>query len=95
MPLLTIMAKIKAKQNAIEKVRVELLKLVEPTCKEKGCVDYILHQDLEEPSVIMLYENWESNADLDAHMNTKHFKDCFAEIDGLYELEVHRLTKLR
>ena len=94
MSLLTIMAKIKAKQNAIEKVREELLKLVEPTCKEKGCVDYILHQGREEPSVIMLYENWESNADLDAHMNTKHFKDCFAEIDGLYELEVHRLTKL-
>ncbi|MGB5894742.1 MAG: putative quinol monooxygenase [Ignavibacteriaceae bacterium] len=95
MPLLTIMAKIKAKQNAIEKVREELLNLVEPTCQEKGCMDYILHQDLEDPSVIMLYENWESNADLDAHMNAKHFKDCFAEIDGLYDLEVHRLTKLR
>jgi quinol monooxygenase YgiN len=94
MPLLTIMAKIRAKENSIEKVKGELLNLVEPTCKEKGCVDYIFHQDLEDPSVIMLYENWENNADLEAHMNTKHFKDCFAEIDGEYEIEVHRCEKI-
>ena len=95
MSLLTIMAKIKAKQNAIEKVREELFKLVEPTYKEKGCVDYILYQGNEDPSVFMFYENWETSEDLDAHMNSKHFNDCFAEIDGLYELEAHRLTKLR
>ena len=94
MPFLTIMAKIKAKQNAAEKVCEELLKLIAPTCREKGCVDYIIHQDLEDPSIIMLYENWENSEDLNVHMNTKHFKDCFAEIEGLYEIEVHRLTKI-
>ncbi|MCX6168150.1 MAG: putative quinol monooxygenase [Ignavibacteriales bacterium] len=94
MSLLTIMAKFTIKQNANEEVRRELLTLVEPTRKEKGCVDYIFYEDLENPLVIMLYENWESVEDLDAHMYTRRFKDCFAKIDGLYEIEVHRLSKI-
>jgi len=94
MPLLTIMAKFITKENAYAEVLEELLTLVEPTRKEKGCVDYIFYKDQENPSVIMLYENWESVEDLNAHMCTKRFKDCFAKIEGLYEIEVHRLTKI-
>lgn len=94
MPFLTIIAKIKAKQNSFEKVSFELQKLVQPTRKETGCIDYILYNDIEDPKVIMLYENWKSSENLESHMNTKHFKECFAEIKGLYEIEVHRLIKI-
>ncbi|MDQ7818531.1 MAG: putative quinol monooxygenase [Melioribacteraceae bacterium] len=92
--LLTIIAKFKLKSDSLDKAKHELLKMVEPTYKEKGCIDYIFYQDLGDPSVLLLYENWESKEDLDAHMNSKHFKDCFATIEGLYELEVHKLTQL-
>ncbi|OGU60008.1 MAG: hypothetical protein A2V66_06725 [Ignavibacteria bacterium RBG_13_36_8] len=65
------MVKIKAKHGAINKVCGKLLKLVEPTYKEKGCVNYVLHQDLEDPLIIMLYENCESGDDLEVHRLTK------------------------
>lgn len=91
---LTIIAKFRITTDAIEKVKHELLKMVEPTYKEKGCIDYIFYQDLEDQSTLLLYENWESSDDLNAHMNSKHFIDCFATIEGLYELEVHRLIQL-
>lgn len=91
---LTIIAKFKLNNDSIESTRNELLKMVEPTYKEKGCIDYIFYQDKEDPSILFVYENWESKEDLDAHMNSAHFKNCFEKIAGLYEIEVHHLTKL-
>lgn len=92
--LLTVIAKIQAKNDTGDKVRAHLFNLVEPTRKEKGCVDYVLCQDNDNPSVFIFYENWESKTDLDAHMKSPHFKKCFAEIDGLFDIEVHLLTEL-
>lgn len=91
---LTIIAKFKIKKDSIDLVKNELLKMVGPTYKEKGCVDYIFYQDKEDPSILFVYENWESKEDLDAHMNSKHFNDCFTTIKDLYEIEVHTLKKL-
>ena len=93
MNLITIIAKFKILSNH-EIVKKELLNLVDPTRIEKGCVDYIFYQDNEDPNVLMLYENWETNEDLEAHMNTERFKDTFAKIDGMFELDVQKLTKI-
>ncbi len=91
---LTIIAKFKLNKDSTEYVRSELLKMVEPTYKEKGYIDYIFYQDKDDPTILFVYENWESKEDLDAHMNSEHFKNCFEKIVGLYEIEVHHLTKL-
>ena len=93
MPYITIIAKFKLLDQP-EKVKEELFSLVEPTRNEKGCVDYIFYQDIEDESILMLYENWESNGDLEAHMNTDRFKNTFSKIEGLFELTVHKLTKV-
>lgn len=93
MPPLTVIARITAMKEETEKVAAQLTILVPPTRKEKGCLHYSLYQDNNDPSVFMVYENWASKVDLDAHMNTKHFKACFAEIEGLFHIEVHLLTE--
>jgi len=92
--MLTVIATIRSKKGAEEKVRQQLVGLVAPTRTENGCVDYILYQDQSDPSTLMFYENWESKTDLDAHMKSPHFKKCFAEIDGLFDIEVQFLTEL-
>ena len=93
MNLITIIAKFKILNNH-KIVKKELLNLVDPTRIEKGCVDYIFYKDNEDPNVLMLYENWETNEDLEAHMNTDRFNDTFAKIEGMFELAVHKLTKI-
>ena len=93
MAYVTIIAKFKLIDN-IEFVKKELLNLAEPTRQEKGCVDYTFYLDNQNDSILMLYENWESEKDLNAHMKAVHFEDCFKKIEGMYELEVHRLTEL-
>ena len=93
MNLITIIAKFKILNNHVI-VKKELLNLVDHTRIEKGCVDYIFYQDNMDPNNLFLYENWETNADLEAHMNTERFKDTFANIEGMFELDVHKLTKI-
>ena len=92
--LLTVVATIKARNDTAEEVRARLSRLVEPTRKEKGCVEYTLYQDNDNPSVFIFYENWESQTDLDAHMKSPHFKECFAAIEGMFDLDVQLMSEV-
>jgi quinol monooxygenase YgiN len=93
MSQLTIVAKLVAKKNSLESVKSELLKMIAPTRKEYGCIDYFLHQDNDDPAVFILYENWESAACFETHKNTEHYKAYVRALDGLLEEKVvHKMT---
>lgn len=64
----TVVARIRAKEGMEEKVKQEIMALVSPTRSEKGCINYDLHQSIENKSLFMLYENWVSKEDLDKHL---------------------------
>ena len=95
MSKLTVVAKVVAKQGSVEKVRSELLKLIEPTRKENGCIEYNLHQDNEDPAVFVFHETWENLACFEKHMNTDHFRRYISAVDGLIEDKtVHKMTRI-
>lgn len=95
MAMITVVAKIRAKEESLEIVKNELLKLVGPTRKEAGCIDYQLYQDNQEPSVFVFYENWASAIDLEKHKDTDHYKRYAATVFGLIEERVvHKLAKI-
>lgn len=70
-----------------------LVDQVAPTRSEQGCIDYNLHVDAADPCVFVFYENWQSQADLDAHMETDHLKPLLSQIDRLLArpIDVRRL----
>lgn len=72
---LTIVARIEAQPDQIELIKTELLKLVAPTLKEAGCIQYDLHQDNQNPAVFVFYENWESRELWLDHMNNSHLAE--------------------
>ncbi len=74
----TVLATIKAKPGLEQQVREAVMALVEPTRKEPGCINYDLHQSLDDEATLMLYENWTSKKDLDEHLNMPYMKDFFA-----------------
>ena len=82
MSKLTIVANIKAHPNKIDLVKSELLKLIETTRAEKGCINYDLHQDNENPAHFMFYENWESRDLWQTHMNAPHLAAYMAATEG-------------
>lgn len=93
---LTIVAKVVAKKECIEVVKTELLKLVEPTRRESGCIEYRLHQDNDNPAVFIFYENWESGTCLEQHINADHFKAYISAVDGMVEEKtVHKMTGIQ
>lgn len=85
MSKLTIVANIIAKADKIELVKNELLKLIEITRREEGCINYDLHQDNENTAHFMFYENWQSRELWQAHMENQHLKDYLAATDGAVE----------
>jgi len=95
MSIVTVVAKVTAKSDAIEAVKAELLKMIAPTRQEKGCIDYRLHQDNVNPAVFVFYENWESPASVEQHMNSSHFKAYVAAVgDLIAEKTVHQMTEI-
>ena len=74
MPALTIVAHIHAEADHVEDVKTALQNLVAPTRAEKGCLQYDLHQDNEDPTHFMFYENWTSRETWQDHMNSDHLK---------------------
>ncbi|AUP78328.1 putative quinol monooxygenase [Flavivirga eckloniae] len=82
---LTIVAKIVAKPEKRELVKSELLKLIDITRVKKGCINHDLHQDNENENLFLFYENWESRALWQTHMNNKHLVDYMKATDGAVE----------
>lgn len=60
-------ARIRVKEGFLVETKTALLALVEKSRQETPCLQYDLHQGLEDPLTFLFYEIWESQAGLDAH----------------------------
>lgn len=95
MTKLTIVANIKANADKIELVKAELLKLIEITRAEEGCINYDLHQDNEDSTHFMFYENWESRELWQTHMANQHLADYMTATEGaVEEFTLNEMTKI-
>lgn len=95
MSKLTIVANIKAKTDSIELVKSELLKLIDTTRAEEGCINYDLHQDNANPASFLFFENWESRELWQAHMANTHLADYVKATEGAVdEFTVSEMTQI-
>ncbi|MEL6675942.1 MAG: putative quinol monooxygenase [Bacteroidota bacterium] len=72
--MLTIVVTFTVEAEHLPFVTSELIKLLAPTRQEAGCINYDLHQDLEDPTHFVFYENWESAEHLLAHSKSAHIE---------------------
>ena len=75
------------RDEVIEKFLTEM---VETTRKEKGCISYDYHVDVNDPDAFAMIETWESMDDLEAHLNSEHFQRIIPQM-GEYLAEETRL----
>ena len=95
--LLTVIAYMRAAPGKRDELRAALEALIEPTSREKGYVNYDLHQDIEDPDRFFFYENWESGEHLDAHLAAPHLTEFAARIPDLLDdsgLSVNRVRRI-
>ena len=93
--LLTVIAHMKAAAGREDDLRAALQALVEPTTRERGYVNYDLHESLTEPGAFYFYENWESGADLDDHLSSPHLEDFKVRLPELLDAAGLTVTRLR
>jgi quinol monooxygenase YgiN len=95
MTKLTIVANIIANPDQIDLVKAELEKLAPITRAEKGCIQYDLHRDNDNPAHFMFYENWESRELWQAHMNAPHLAAYLQATDGaVAEFTLNEMTHI-
>jgi quinol monooxygenase YgiN len=64
-------------------LREALVKLLAPTRREEGCLNYDLHESLEVPGKFLFYENWSSKEAHHIHSNSEHIKELAEHLEEL------------
>ncbi|MGQ0574749.1 MAG: putative quinol monooxygenase [Pseudonocardia sp.] len=92
--LLTVVATMRAQPGREDDLQQALESIIEPTRAEDGCHTYALHRGTQDPAVFVLYENWTSQAHLDAHLGTPHIQAALPLLPQLLDGELV-ITTLR
>lgn len=82
-----------AETDENRKKAVELAKeLVSFSLRDKGCIDYDILGSLTNSDRLVIYETWENEADLKAHMESEHFKRLVPEIGKYATLTLEKFN---
>jgi quinol monooxygenase YgiN len=94
--MITVVALVRAKPGEAARVRSALEKLVVPTHAEAGNAVYVLNADADDPNLFIFFENWESRAAFDLHLQAPHMQGFASEAGDLLAgpLELHFLEPI-
>lgn len=93
--MLTVVAELIARPGREAEVTAELLRMVEATRKEEGCIQYDLHVSTEQPGSFVFYENWSSRDALARHEASPHLQEFGKKADELLSQAPRVLTYKR
>lgn len=72
-------------EKDVAAAKAAMIDMAAETAKEAGCVHYRFYQDVEHPTHLHVYEEWETLEHLDAHAKSAHM-GVFRGIMGGLEL---------
>ena len=55
---------------------------------EEGCVEYVLHKDVQKPLTYCILEKWKDQAAIDSHNNSVHFTSTVPKIVAIAKAEI-------
>ncbi len=73
------------KEGKVDEVKKVYEELVTLTRKEEGCISYRLFQDISNPRLLALIEEWKNDEALDLHFQTEYFKRLVVKLNELTE----------
>lgn len=75
--MVQVIVNMEVKDNQVSEFIGVFKELAEATRKETGCINYEMYQDEASSSSFFILEQWASKANLDAHIESEHFKRLF------------------
>ena len=88
MSQLTIHAFFRAKSGRTQALATALSALVDPMRAEPECLNYDLHQSLDDADVWIVHENWRSAAGLEARMRSPHLQPVLNTMPDLVASDI-------
>ncbi|MBG6061951.1 quinol monooxygenase YgiN [Flavobacterium sp. CG_9.1] len=87
---------LKSKPESKETLKSLLLDLVQNSTKEAACLQYDLHQSVEESTIFIFHEIWENEAGLKLHNEQSYLISFFENVKPLLQEPpiVYRTEKL-
>ena len=83
--MIKVVAKYRLKPG-VREAYLELAKeLIEETRNEAGCRSYALYEDIKEPLVLAMIEEWTDEEAINAHMESGHMKRIIPSLRALRE----------
>ena len=80
---IVLIARLKVRDDAVEEAKRLALKIVADSRVEEGCLNYDVHQAVDDPTVFVWHETWKNRAALDEHFEFPYFKEFFAAAGAL------------
>lgn len=87
--MISIVAKFEVNAG-MEKKFLELVKeLAVASQAEEGCIEYILHKDVQKPLTYCIIEKWKDQEAIDSHNSSAHFTNAVPKIVNITKAEIN------
>lgn len=80
---IVLFARLKVKKDAVEAAKQAALAIVEDSRRENGCLNYDVHQQIDDETVFVWHETWANKAALDAHFAMPYFAELGEKLKDL------------
>ena len=87
--MISIVAKFIVNSGQEDKFLNLLNELSVASTTEKGCIEYILHKDVDKERTFCIIEKWKDQAAIDKHNNSPHFTSIVPQITEIAQVEVN------
>ena len=78
---IVLIARLKVKADKVEETKTAALAIVEASRAEEGCINYDIHQSIEDGTLFFWHETWKSKAAIDEHFATPFFGEFFKTVE--------------
>ena len=86
--MISIVAKFTVSQGEEENFLDLVEKLGEASRAEVGCIEYILHKNVQKPLTYCILEKWKDQATIDIHNSSNHFTTLVPKIIEIAKAEI-------
>lgn len=83
--MIFVVSKSMVREDKVAEYKQQVVRLIQETRKEEGCISYDLCEDMDNPNILTFIEKWEDKQALDLHMKTVHFMEIVPKLRELRE----------
>lgn len=84
--MIKVVCKIKLKPGVtVEEYLVLAREVISETRNEEGCITYTINEDINDPTILIMLEEWTDEEALDRHNKTEHVLKIVPELRKLRE----------